>query len=267
MATSLNTAATQRKTEGMVGALNRQWGTEFADTLHSYGDWISMTGAEAMYFLQSAPAAVRDSRFHFMLRCAVGGDLIAERLLLQTFLPKAVRFAHTCRGLLAMTAEDALCSAVAAMWESIRTYKLTCTKSVTGNLVMRALRLITTEYPAQDRGVVVEVPSEIIDESCEWESRHGVGVRKAGAFSFHPIEFDSGVDKVMAILAWASECGALSPREVKILGTYSTLSIAECKDWAEREGRSYQSLCNQVSNLRSKLARAIKRTSLNRGAW
>lgn len=267
MATSLNTATSQRKTEGMVGALNRQWEVELADTLHSYGDWITMTGTEALYFLQSAPTPVRDSRFHFIIRCALAGDLTAERVLLQAFLPKAVRFAHTCRGLLSMTTEDALCSAVAAMWESIRTYKLTCTKSVTGNLVLRALRIITTEYPAQDREVLVEVSPEIIDESGEWESHHGVGVRKAGTFSFQPIEFDSGVDKVMAILAWASECGALSPREAKILGTYSTLSIAECKAWAEREGRSYQSLCNQVSNLRSKLARAIKRTSLNRGAW
>lgn len=266
MATSLSTASPRRLNLGMVGALNQEWNSKYADAPHIYEGGKVMSGTEALFFLQGVTGAARDGRFHFMLRCAAAGDATAERLVLQALLPKAVRFAGTCRGLQLMSREDALCSAVAAMWESIRVYNLDRTESVTGNLTLRALKLITTNYPAREQEPGVMSPSSNPNSTFAFQCfDRALPGSEAGSA---PTAFSSSLDKVMAVLGWAADCGVLTPHEIKLLGTYSTLTVDECKAWAARKGQTYRNLCNQVSDIRSKLAKAIAQHELNnRYAW
>lgn len=268
MATSLQTASTFRRTMGLAGALNHQWSSSYADALHCYDGWLSMSGTEALYFLQGSTESQRDGRFHFMLRCSKAGDEVAARVLLQAMLPKAIRFAANCRGLQTMRKEDALCSAVGAMCESISIFNLEKTKSVTGNLTMRALKLITTHYPVQDDVVFDSNEALMLEET--WAGGRTTSVlstQERISSNNGPAEFDSAFDELMSVLFWASEGGVLTAREVSLLGTYSTMSIPEAKEWAQSQGRSYKSLCNQVSEIRVKLARAVKDTGLTRGSW
>ncbi|WP_159701363.1 hypothetical protein [Arthrobacter sp. 18067] len=252
---SINETTTRaRRTIGLIGRMNHEWDTVIAPSRKHYGALGYITGVQALSTLTTAGIQDRDGIYWGMLSEVQEGNKDAERLLLQAMLAKAVNLSRNCRGLIAMPSQDALCVAVGAMWESIRTFPLHKTEKVVGNLAMNALQIITLTHPA---------PANLPDAHEDSELDRIIAAERET--DEHVIHSATPLEELLKVILWATETGTLTQEEAKLLGRFTVSTREEKYALAEELGLGRYSLTTYASLIKAKLRTALAANNLERG--
>lgn len=249
--------------------LNLEWEAQHAHEKADHGTAGFITGDEYLAFLSNSDQAT----LHDCLQDAVSGNSTVERALLHYFQGMAVNAARTCKGLRYLKSigqqDEALTIAVHALWETIKTYPIQRTSSVTGNLQMEMLKRITRSVSAKLPQIMAEqtygdfeIAESIHSESCT-----------SAAMEAHPMEcrpheesIGSPWIEVMRVLEWSVKTHALSVSEAKLLGQYTSATTKERHKLADELAMSSSELSDKISVLKRRLARRLASAGVERGS-
>lgn len=251
--------------------LNHEWEAQHAHQIADYGSAGLITGAE---YLQKISEASQDE-LREALSAAVEGNPAVERALLHYFQGMAVNAAGYSKGLRYLRsigqADEALTIAVYALWESVKTYPVTRTTSVTGNLQMEMLKRITRSMTAKLPQIMAEQTFGDIAVAEAMYSEDRLADRTAA--EVHPMmckphedSFGSPWVEVMRVLEWAVKTHALNIEEAKLLGQYTSFTTKERHVLAESLGLSSGELSERIQVLKRRLARRLSSAGIERGA-
>jgi hypothetical protein len=248
------TTTRARRTIGLIGQMNHEWDTVIAPFRSNYGSFGYLTGAEALSTLLESGSQARDRIYWGMLSEVHSGNKAAERVLLQAMLAKAVNLSRNCRGLLVLPSPDAMCVAVGAMWEAIRTFPMHQTQKVVGTLALNALQIITTTHPA---------PANL-PEAREDSALDRIIASEKDADE-HVIHSATPLEELLKVIIWATETGTLTAEEAKLLGRFTVSTREEKYALAEELGLGRYSLTTYASLIKAKLRTALAANNLERG--
>lgn len=231
----------------LLTALNHEWKYRLSEirAIHPLTG-APCTAEQLLQALRTCSGPAADTLWHPMIH----GDDHHQRIVLQALLGKAVNFARSCKGLQALpTHLDRVATAIAALWEAIRTFPTRYTTHVVGNLVLRALSLITRQYPARQTH---EVAWEEHDSPTD-------GLLTAG-------ENEEKFAEIFRVLTWARDHAVLTHEEIRLLANYELTTTAERAAQAAALGIKPRSLTHRVCLLRKRLREALQVHGLTRGA-
>ncbi|MGP5700746.1 hypothetical protein ACTXPA_17735 [Glutamicibacter arilaitensis] len=249
--------------------LNLEWEAQHAHTESDYGFAGIVTGEEFLALLTQAEQPV----LRGFIEEAVSGNEAVERALLHYFQGMAVNAVHTCKGLRYLKSigqqDEALTIAVHSLWETIKTYPLQRTSSVTGNLQMEMLKRITRSISAKMPQIMAEqsygdfeIAESIHSENCNTvaEGAHPMECRP------HEDSMGSPWIEVMRVLEWAVKTHAMSVEEAKLLGQYTSATTKERHELAHQLGLNSTGLSDKIQVLKRRLARRLASAGIERGS-
>lgn len=254
----------------MTATLNAEWLNVYARKTHQFGT-KTMTGDEALKFIQESPVQCRDERLHLMLTMSQAGDGMARRVLLQAMTPKLVSFAHSCKGLREFDDVDAFQEVCAALLVAIAKFPLRQTQQVLGNLLMRTLKIITVKNPAAEQHFTVVLQGLWTSDAQFFSDRHFVDdspESDALVPSFLNQERDADAQrsmlKLMKLLDWARAEGTLDEEDIRQLGRYTVEDHNERVRSAAEFGYTATYYATRAFRLKKRLAKAVKAAGLSR---
>lgn len=258
-------SSTALQSPGLLTQLRTEW--EFRGSSPITVDDVDYTGDELLAILRSsAGTPLQDELLHQLLVAGHNGSEYAERIVLQLMLPKAVHLARTCAGLRDVkghdnTSQDAVAIAIGAVWEQIRTYKLSRSSSVHANIGLDALHTISRIAPGDS--VVLE--PVVMQESIEsaQETDHG-GDWNPDAWA---TDNARAVEDLAFVLRWAIENETLSPAEVRLLARYDLGTLQDREDLADELDIKRDSLNRRVHRIRRTLMDSIQVHVRTHGGW
>lgn len=204
------------------------------------------------HFNRKATAtAWKDQVLLEMLGASTKGDELALHTVVRLFLPKAVKFARSCTALRGMDLDDAIATAVSAIWQAARTYPIYRRSSPSANLHLNALSIISGGA-AKD--------AELAVEDDYLEARLNLG------------QHEPTPDEDLAeVLAWALETRVLDRDEIRLMVRYY---LADEQDIdANRESIANEldlspaALQKRASRIRLRLIEAVKLHIADVGRW
>lgn len=246
----------------LLRKMSSQWQQGSGQEVQDYGTLGTISGDEAMATLRQAGASRADRMLHQAICEASSGNAALERLLLQMFIGKIVKFTRSCRYLIHLrttrSADEAFCVGVECFWEAIRKYPKHRTEHVAANLCLNALKIIShldaefdvipygNEYSGHTN------PTPTLLETVP----HQVGNDRSG----------EELAEVMRVLQWAIDAQSLTSVEARLLGQYTVSTPAEKHELAQASGATVTELSKKVYNIKMKLAKAISHHGIERGA-
>lgn len=229
-------------------ALLNEWNSTLATLRHDYGVLGELTGDEAIELIRRPQLAEdRDQILSRLLELEHGGDVVAGKVILKSFLPLAFRLARTCSSVRAIwrnSPTDATATTIGALWEVIRTYPLHRTSSVAGNIRLECIKLLERGF-----GASADVELAVDDETLE----HLVNADA-------DTEIDDPLRDLVTLFTWAIDNGILTADEVRLL---ALIELAEGNPGEERQqaadelGISRDTLNRRVHRVRTKLMTAV----------
>lgn len=204
------------------------------------------------HFNRSATAATwKDQVLLEMLGAAAQGDELALHTVVRLFLPKAVKFARSCSALRGMDLDDAIATAVSAIWQAARTYPVHRTSSPSANLHLNALSIISG-------GAAKDPELAVADDYLE------------ARLNLQQQEPTPDED-LAEVLAWALETRVLDRDEIELMVHYY---LADEQDIAfNRESIANEldvspaALQKRASRIRLRLIEAVKLHIADVGRW
>lgn len=229
-------------------ALLNEWNSTLATLSHRFGELGVLTGDEAIDLIRRPQAQEeRDHVLHHLIELEHGGDQIAGKVLLKSFLPLAFRLARTCASMRATwrnSPTDATATTIGALWEIIRTYPMHRTNSVAGNIRLDCIKLLERGF-----GASTDVELAVDDETLE----HLVNADAE-------TETEDPLSDLVTLFTWAIDNSILTADEVRLL---ARIELADGNPGEEREraadelGISRDTLNRRVHRIRSKLMTAV----------
>lgn len=248
---------------GLQSDIRSAWARDFADRVFNFGPLGFASGDEMLGRIRAAEGVALDQLFLSLLEQAQTGHEGAERVLLQTMLPKAIQNGRTSTALRAYSPTDAVSIAISTMWESIRTFPVdgydiaAHSASVAGILGLNALRTIgrssceNSEYSAS----VKADPTELDDLDALLNAGQPLE-------SAEPTWGDSAFNDLVHVLSWAVDAQVLTRTEVSLLARfdlgdweYGRASIEEAADELGMTAGAFQ---RRVHRIRCKLRAAVE---------
>jgi len=204
------------------------------------------------YFNRDAtPAAWKERVLLELLAAATIGDELALHTVVRLFLPKATRFARSCTALRGMELDDAIATAVSAIWQAARTYPMHRTNSPMGNLHLNALSIISGGA-AKDPELAVE--DDYLEARLNREQQE-----------------PTPDEDLAEVLAWALESQVLDRDEVRLMVRYYLADeddIATNRESIANElNLSPAALQKRASRIRLRLIEAVKIHIATVGRW
>lgn len=247
---------------GLLEALRIEWSGSLTDRAHDFPGIGTRSCGELEVELKAATGREQDRLLHALLTAGHDGDALAERVLLQHMLPKAVHLARTCRGLRALTLSDhtpvdAVSTAIGAMWESIRRYPLNRVEKVKANIGMDALLIVNKSMSPGD-------PGEHATEDVHLEQ---VLQDQGKSAALEPEWGDDTFHDLVTVLTWAIDTEALTPDDVRLLARFDLGELHERDELAEDLGIGRASLTRRVYRIRVKLMEAVQAHIRENGSW
>lgn len=227
--------------------LTTEWDEHLAGQLHDYEDLGLNTGEEILNRIQrSQLPSDRDAVLITLLELEHRGDTTVSRVLLQAFLPLALRLARTSAATSEIRADsprDSRATAIAALWEVIHTYPLHRTRSVAGNIRLDTLKLLDTTL-----GAHVGKEYTVTDGFLE----HLAGIT--------PEDQDDAFRDLVTIFTWAIDHSVLTRDEVQLLARVE-LTDGDPGDArneaAHNLGITRPTLNRRIHRIRTKLMNAV----------
>lgn len=186
-----------------------------------------------------------------LLAAASTGDELALHTVVRLFLPKATKFARSCTALRGMELDDAIATAVSAIWQAARTYPIHRTNSPMGNLHLNALSIISGGA-AKDPELAVE--DDYLEARLNLEQQE-----------------PTPDEDLAEVLAWALETRVLDRDEIRLMVRYY---LADERDIADnREAIATEldvspaALQKRASRIRLRLIEAVKVHIATVGRW
>ncbi|WP_316309513.1 RNA polymerase sigma factor [Clavibacter michiganensis] len=212
---------------------------------------VALVDLHQRFNQSSTSSAWKDRVLLELLHAAVDGDSLAAHTVVRLFLPKAIKFARSCTALRALTLDDAIATAVSAVWQAARTYPVHRTSSPSANLQLNALGIISGG-PASD--------SELTAEDDYLEAR------------LNREHHEPTPDEDLAeVLAWALETRTLDRDEVRLMVRYylaDERDISSNREAIAHElGLSPAALQKRASRIRLRLIAAVKQHIADVGRW
>lgn len=249
----------------LAGRLNREWGQlgEVPTTAAALSRWASAcprladvrTLDDVLAVIAATDEAGRDAVLLTLLELAQSGEALAGRTVLQAMLGRAVRVAATVarRDDVRGDREEALATAVAALWQAIATYPVSARRSrVAANLAMDTVAWAQRGHTGSShfRRTYREVP--VADVRSVSETAHHDG---------GPDELRGPADaELMALLAWAVRSQVLDLDEARLLlRVYSVDGNgrpADVRTVAEQEGLAWPTLRQRCRRLARRVGTA-----------
>lgn len=186
-----------------------------------------------------------------MLAASTKGDELALHTVVRLFLPKAVKFARSCTALRGMDLDDAIATAVSAIWQAARTYPIHRSSSPVANLHLNALSIIS--------GGAAKDP-ELAVEDDYLESRLNLQHQEP-----------TPDEDLAEVLAWALETRVLDRDEIRLMVRYY---LADEQDIAMNRHTianelnvSPAALQKRASRVRIRLIEAVNQHIADVGHW
>lgn len=247
---------------GVLGGVVAEWNRRHANRGAVFGSLGFRNAGELETEIHNLPKAATDSALHELLTLEHSGHELAGRLVLQLMLPKVAHFTNRCTGFTAlrMPIAERQQASLEAMWEAIRTYPLRRAKSVSGNLALNALALITKEYGTY----LSDQPELSIGDE---EVLQSLADREAVAESSEPAWGDSSYDELVKLLSWAVESDALTRDEVSLLARFDLGEQDDRAALATDLNVSPATLIKRVWRIRTKLVSAVRTHIETFGRW
>lgn len=254
---------------GLLKSLHQEWTTVLGTQEHCFGTLGTWTNQALRHHIQRDLVGDRealDRALLELLKLSKAGDKNSSRMLLQLLLPKAPSLGRRCIGLRQMPIDDAIATAISALWESIHSYPIHRERHVLGNLVLDALSVITTQFASMDRdGLYVNLTDNDDDLDAALN-------RELDLSSQEPTSDTSASAQLVSVLTWAIDSGALSPDEVRILARAELADSTEERHaqrtaLAAELGISRDSVNRRVWRVRSKLVDAVQAHIALHGRW
>jgi len=248
---------------GLQNDVRSAWVRDFADRVFDFGPLGFASGDEMLCRLRSSEGSALDELFLSLLEQAQVGHEGAERVLLQTMLPKAIQNGRTSTVLRAYSPTDAVSIAISTMWESIRTFPVAGydiaahSASVAGMLGLNALRTIgrstceNSEYSASVKSSPAEMDEldAIINAGQPLESAE-------------PTWGDSAFNDLVHVLSWAVDAQVLTRSEVALLARFDLgdweYGHASIEEAASELGMTAGAFQRRVHRIRCKLRAAVE---------
>lgn len=259
-------SSTAIQTPGLLTQLRTEWAATGSRTINV--DGAERSADELLTLLRAAAGTPEQDRLlHQLLIAGHDGNELAERIILQLMLPKAVHLARTCAALRDIkgrdnVSQDAVAIAIGAIWEQIRTYKLhRTTKRIHANIGLNALHSITEITAAESVILEPETLQESIENSQPLEH---VDDWNPDAWA---TDNARAVEDLAFVLRWAIDTQTLSPTEVRILARYDLGTPADREDLADELEVKRDSLNRRVHRIRGTLIEAIQTHIRTHGGW
>lgn len=257
-------SSTALQTPGLLTQLRSEWLRTGTETI-VLGD-AEYTADELLTRLHALTGPAQDELLHQLLVAGHEGNLLAERIVLQRLLPKAVHLARSCASLRDIkgrdnTSQDAVAIAIGAVWEEIRVYPLHLTSSIHANIGLNALNKITKITAGES--VILE--PEIIQESVESTQ----AIKHTDEWDPESWATDNAraVEDLAFVLRWAIDTQTLSPAEVRLLARYDLGSLEDREDLADELDIKRDSLNRRAHRIRCTLVEAIQTHIRENGGW
>lgn len=255
---------------GLLTVLRDEWNTTLGATTHDFPDLGTHTCNEILEQISRTRTgtgrnhAAADRILHALITAAHAGDTIAERVVLQSMLPKAVSLARRSRGLIEAggyeLSSDSVTTAISAVWEAIVTYKLHNTRSVAANLGLNALHMLMDDF-GTGRKETLETEQTDLDDMLWSQGVHA---------TLEPDWGDSAFHDMVTVLTWALDTEALTRDDVRLIAKYylgDNPGVDERKALADELEVTPGALQRQVSRLRVKLMTAVQDHIREHGSW
>lgn len=246
----------------LLDRLRTEWDDSVSGRTHDFAGIGIRTCRELEIELKAASWREQDRLLHALVSAGHDGDKLAERVVLQYMLPKAVHLARTCRGLRSLTvvdhsSVDAVGTAIGAMWESIRRYPLNRVEKVKANIGMDALLIVNKSMSPGDPG---EHATEDIylEQVLQDQGKSATLEPEFGDDTFHDL---------VTVLTWAIDTEALTPDDVRLLARFDLGELHERDQLAEDLGIGRASLTRRVYRIRVKLMEAVQAHIRENGTW
>lgn len=246
---------------GLLTRLRQEWDHHYAALPHELSDRGEFTCGEIAAQLRAAAVDEADAILHQLLVSAHAGDKVAERIVLNHMLPKAVHYARTSRAIRSMCTSgsvDAVGTAIGAMWQAIAQYKLERTSRVHATLGLNALNLITTSIAHSP----ATCGSPVDDEYLEY-AIHDID----GTDSLESQWGDDSFNDLVTLLRWAIDTDTLTPDEVKLLAGFDLGTLDDRQRLADDLHVNRDSLTRRVYRIRRKLLTAVQEYIRTHGSW
>ncbi|MGP5319143.1 hypothetical protein ACTXMB_14525 [Arthrobacter rhombi] len=246
----------------LLKKMSSEWQQGSGPRVDNYGTLGTLSGDEAMTTIRQAGPQGADRMLHQAICEAADGNPVLERLLLQMFIGKIVKFTRSCRYLIHLkttrSADEAFCVGIECFWEAIRKYPTHRKEHVAANLCLNALKIISrldTEFDVTPYGneyVGHTNPSPTLLETAPHETSNSCSGEELA--------------EVMRVLQWSIDVESLANEEARLLGQYTVSTATEKHELAEALGLTVTSLSKKVYNIKTKLAKAISHHGIERGA-
>lgn len=238
----------------LEAVLYDEWNDHLAHATHDYGAIGILTGEELLELVQRPqPVDDRDQILITLLELDRSGHAQAGRVLLQAFLPLAIRQARTSGAtneLWKHSRADAVATQISALWEVIHTFPLHRRSSVAGNIRKEALKILHSSlghHVGKEFTVSEGFLEHLVNQDAEVQ--------------------DDAFRDLVTIFTWAIEAGILSRDEIKLL---ARIELADEDPGAVREaaaeelGVSRETLNRRIHRIRTKLMTAVSGDVQNR---
>ena len=212
---------------------------------------LSLIELHTHFNRKATAAAWKDRMLLELLTASTTGDELALHTVVRLFLPKAVKFARSCTALRNMELDDAIATAVSAIWQAARTYPIHRASSPSSNLHLNALSIITGGA-AKDPELAVE--DDYLEARLNLENH------------------EPAPDEDLAeVLAWALETRVLDRDEIRLMVRYylsDEQDIASNREAIANELEvSPAALQKRASRIRIRLIEAVKLHIADVGRW
>lgn len=250
------------RTDGVLGGIVSEWENRYAGRTADFGSLGTRRAGELEEALHNLPKAKTNAALHELLTLEHSGHEIAGRLVLQLMLPKVAHLSRSCTGFKwqEVPVWERSTVALEAMWEAIHTYPLRRTNSVSGNLSLNALAIITKAYGSYKDPRSVDLPVDGVMLQVLHDESTPITADE-------PSWGDTAFHDLVKLLTWAVDAEALTKDEVALLARFDLGEPSERVQLAEDLELSAATLSKRVWRIRTKLIDAVREHIRTFGRW
>lgn len=250
------------RSDGVLGGIVSEWESRYSTKTADFGSLGTRRAGELEEAMHNLPKAETNTALHELLTLEHAGHELAGRLVLQLMLPKVAHLTRSCTGFQEQRVPiwERSMVALEAMWEAIHTYPLRRTNSVSGNLSLNALAIITKSHGTYRDPRNMEVPfsGEFIEDILNEEAPNAADEPSWGDSAFHDL---------VKLLTWAVDAEALTRDEVSLLARFDLGEQDERTALAEELELTPATLSKRVWRIRTKLIEAVREHIRTFGRW
>lgn len=239
-----------------IAAFVDEWDRTFADEILELDQLGSFRAGDLEAAVPGLSRVETDRIMHALVVRSHAGCVTSERLLLMLMLAKVSSLVRTCKGLRDLPWDTGISIALSAMWEAIRLQKPHITTSVSGNIGLNALNIITRMTRVDDHEVQLqEQQLQLLVDSI------------VPAGPSEPRLTDSAHDDLVQLLTWALDSKAVTRDEVRILARVDLGESHERAELAAELEISESALTKRAWRIRQKLMTAVQEHIRTHGRW